>query len=58
MAFTMTRKDFNRIIKQREQKILQMQKTINQLQYDCELYKDYIRMMENKKNMFVGKSIH
>lgn len=47
--------DYISMVRQHKRKIAQMQQTIDKLNYDCELYKDYIRMMEDKKNIIVGK---
>ena len=47
--------DYISMVRQHKRKIAQMQQTIDKLNYDCELYKDYIRMMEGKKNIIVGK---
>ena len=47
--------DYISMVRQHKKKIAQMQQTIDQLNHDCELYKDYIRMMEDKKNTIVGK---
>ena len=47
--------DYISMVRQHKKKIAQMQQIIDKLNYDCELYKDYIRMMEDKKNIIVGK---
>ena len=47
--------DYISMVRQHKRKIAQMQQTIDKLNHDCELYKDYIRMMEDKKNIIVGK---
>ena len=47
--------DYISMVRQHKKKIFQMQQTIDKLNYDCELYKDYIRIMEDKKNIIVGK---
>ena len=47
--------DYISMVRQHKRKIAQMQQTIDKLNHDCELYKDYIRMMEDKRNIIVGK---